>query len=503
MNLEALVVWLVVILLVAGLVGSWIIVRFAHAEVQRVQDSAEPNAISVHDLFYAFRDRLHKRRDGGIDPNELDEALWILRNGFEASVAFPRFAANAAVYVGLLGTLLGLSVAVGNLSQSMPSQAALFDMGLYLRSSRHALSGFGSAFASALSGVLVTLLLSWTLAKYDRSVQVCLTKLANHALQLYPNASLAARPETPQEFAEQLAGSLGTVNETLSLLLKAVVESNAQQAEVLTKHRELVDASIASFQKVSETAVSEFRARLAEQTTAYQVIRDTIRESADDATRQLTSVADATKVASEEIKEAIAAAQRQREETEASIMGLGEAAELIKDSTDLMVDNLKAAGQLSEVVGDAATQLQALSGQTQAAFLAHEKYLAAQTSDFKDLFGDQIARSDAVTNRLAEAVEGHQKFVELALVELTGASTTLETGRFLITDETQFREVVEKLQRLEQRLDAQGERPQPMPTVDLSPVVFAIREAETRIRQDVVGRPVSHRRRGWKFWEKR
>ncbi|HSI74150.1 MAG TPA: hypothetical protein VK934_13315 [Fimbriimonas sp.] len=84
-----------------------------------------------------------------------------LTDSISQQVTGARSVAAAAVYIGLAGTLLGLTFAVYGLRGLRTDAEQLKDQILAV------VSGFGGSFTCALCGIVVTVALSWRLARFD------------------------------------------------------------------------------------------------------------------------------------------------------------------------------------------------------------------------------------------------------------------------------------------------------------------------------------------------
>lgn len=174
-----------------------------------------------------------------------------IERDFEDRAIVTRTIANLAVYVGLLGTLVGLIAVVVNLN-SIPTIASPQDLKNFGNSIRNMFGSFGWAFGSAVGGILVTVVLSACLNAYDKKSAHLAQQIESFAIQYILPASYKAQetgaPASNQEIARQLIEDMRQVMREAHANLGPVSKEMADTATSLKE-------AAASSHKLTELAL--------------------------------------------------------------------------------------------------------------------------------------------------------------------------------------------------------------------------------------------------------
>ena len=216
----------------------------------------------------------------GVSPAAVEAMVRLKGQHFASLVSVPRLVAQLGVYIGLCGTVIGLTLTAwswqpsttgssgpgsAQVAESLPAtdegsgggdtqgQSPAAD-------SSRATGGFAVAFVSALGGVLATILVSWGLHRYDERVDELereLTKRALHRLSVHDTASVLAEQMKPV-LEELIARGERTVAET----------------------KRVADEALTSMQQTHREAVQAFASTLADQSRVVEEIRQGVEAAA-------------------------------------------------------------------------------------------------------------------------------------------------------------------------------------------------------------------------------
>jgi|GEM_PF-3670828 len=216
----------------------------------------------------------------GVSPAAVEAMVRLKGQHFASLVSVPRLVAQLGVYIGLCGTVIGLTLTAWSWqpsttgsSELRSTQAAEGQPASAEQSgggdaqgqppatdSSRATGGFAVAFVSALGGVLATILVSWGLHRYDERVDELereLTKRALHRLSVHDTASVLAEQMKPV-LEELIARGERTVAET----------------------KRVADEALTSMQQTHREAVQAFASTLADQSRVVEEIRQGVEAAA-------------------------------------------------------------------------------------------------------------------------------------------------------------------------------------------------------------------------------
>lgn len=126
----------------------------------------------------------------------------------EDRILTARSIANMAVYGGLLGTLIGLAMAVIQLN-SVPAIQTPEDIKVFGEATREVFGSFGWAFTSAGMGILVTLFLGYVVARYDAAVSQVSSSVETFCVEvIMPTAQLVSKSQSATSLNELLAAMI-------------------------------------------------------------------------------------------------------------------------------------------------------------------------------------------------------------------------------------------------------------------------------------------------------
>lgn len=206
-----------------------------------------------------FISNLIQQGRSGVVQVDIDGALGDTSNRLSGLIVWPRFYAQLAVYIGLLGTIFGLWLALGNL-QGATQIHDESTLRAFASSTRDLLGSLQGAFFSALAGVLVTTLLGWRVQHFDRASdryveeldrfarQKLLSKLEGLRLELLPQSGL----EAAQLIVTQLDKTLVSFTRSWAERFKTLAEETTRLAESGEGFRESTKALEASADTLAE-----------------------------------------------------------------------------------------------------------------------------------------------------------------------------------------------------------------------------------------------------------
>ena len=239
--------------------------RWLDAESIRIENEPIETYLQKIDPDYTetgmFISVIEQQAKSGMIKVDLESALADVENRLLGSMAWPRFYAQIAVYIGLLGTILGLWLALASLqgATDIHDEATLKS---FASSIRELLGSLQGAFVSALAGVLVTSVLGWKIQYFDRSTQQYVDRLDKFARQqLLPNlesSRLGMLPQSGLEAAQlivtQLDKSLGTFTRLWAERFKLLADETARMEESNTQLRTSIQSLSQSVGSMSHLA---------------------------------------------------------------------------------------------------------------------------------------------------------------------------------------------------------------------------------------------------------
>jgi uncharacterized protein YukE len=146
----------------------------------------------------------------------------------EGRPASARGISNLAVYIGLLGTLVGLTLAVRVLRE-FPRIERLEDLKLFGDLTKDMFANFGVAFISAGTGIVATLVLAPLVAKYDKRAAGLAGNLESLCAEvIMPTAMVCrqrAKPTSSEDMLQKLLKIFGEVSEEAMTRMGAVAKT--------------------------------------------------------------------------------------------------------------------------------------------------------------------------------------------------------------------------------------------------------------------------------------
>ncbi|MEJ5169401.1 MAG: hypothetical protein WHU10_00275 [Fimbriimonadales bacterium] len=448
----------------------------------------------------------------GVTPAAVGTLVSLKGEEFASRVPFTRISAQLGVYIGLLGTVLGLAFTAWQWSPSTGGATAASPAG--------ATTGFAVAFLSALAGVLTTILLSALLHGYDNLVERLeqeLTRRALDRLSMHDTASrlaeemqpqferlvdelgrmmdemrrvsdkaLESMRQTHQEAVEKFSTTLADQSKVVEQIRQGVEEAANGSIELLGRLSQSVSQGLADvgaeFGKAATKAVNDMvQASLKEQTEAIGRLEETlanvdafskeasnaVMEAAQNAARGAASEAMAAqRQAIDELRRALEEAQAQSDQLREAVNQLSAAtssAAGVPESLQLAVGSLdKLTGRLQEV----ATQVNAVSGNLTGASDAFES-LRANLREVAGHFADRVKELEDLQQKALEARQQTlreqqvdlqetaaklQTFVGLAIHAIYDALPVSEADPYLIAGRERFDELSERLEELRNAL---------------------------------------------------
>lgn len=188
-----------------------------------------------------------------VDQSFLDDEV---EAGFDIPLSALRSKAGIAVLIGLAGTLTGLSFGVQNLQMALPKPGQTLNIGEFSDKMGATISGFGSAFYSALAGVVVAVLIGLLAAH----MQAATAAFALHFRTFSRTTLLRRFFEDPQQTLfgkqlQQLAQAVRGLNQRLpsaEALTQSVDNLNSLNATLMQSATNVTQAYDRSISKLDK-----------------------------------------------------------------------------------------------------------------------------------------------------------------------------------------------------------------------------------------------------------
>jgi hypothetical protein len=361
------------------------------------------------DIMKRFRKRLELVANTRTPGALVDEAVSVVEDYLESKVFWARFIGNAGVYLGLLGALIGLAASAVSI-RSDSGQTVDKQLGQILTSSQEMISGFGWAFGAAIAGLVTTLFLNLLLTRYDRRSETCLDLLQGIALESIGGITESTKRDDPLAAIRE---PITRMADAVAPLANQIARLNESQIEFARRHEAFVASSAKNLREVTDAAIESFSAQLVEVADVYSEIRRDVLQASQSSQAEFKALVEATQIASREIVASITANEMQRKELESNIVGLAEAADVIKGSLSSMRENLDGYAKLTDVVRDISGNLNSLTGEIRtlsADFRSSLQEMQSQNTSDVDRARQSIAAS---TEKVVEIVDRHQRYAEL------------------------------------------------------------------------------------------
>lgn len=329
----------------------------------------------------------------GVSPAAVEAMVRLKGQDFASKVSWPRLVAQLGVYVGLCGTVIGLTLTAWSWqpsttgsSELRSTQAAEGQPASAEQSgggdaqgqppatdSSRATGGFAVAFVSALGGVLATILVSWGLHRYDERVDELereLTKRALARLSVHDTASVLAEQMKPV-LEELIARGERTVAET----------------------KRVADEALTSMQQTHREAVQAFASTLADQSRVVEEIRQGVEAAAGRSVELMGRLSESVSRGLDDVGKSFGEAAAR-----AASQVAGEMAKSALETQARAIERLEAAMSRTEAFGEEAAEAAA-----QAAAEAAKSALEVQTRAIGRL-EDALARTEAFGDAAAASV---------------------------------------------------------------------------------------------------
>ena len=213
------------------------------------------------------------------------------------SYPFARFLAQASVYLGLGGALVGLGSAVNRLSSTKGART-LDEVNAFVGSVTSVVANFGDAFKSALAGVIATLILSYLIALVEARRDALAAEVETIIRDRLLKKAGAERRVDPA--FEQLRNAVQELSRLFQNLAPALTQSAEHIRHTAQVGAQVMDEAAGRLKTVG----SEFR-------EAQQGLRDALTEGAEKIEAAATSVAGQLSASAEEAAGAIAGGARE------------------------------------------------------------------------------------------------------------------------------------------------------------------------------------------------
>ncbi|MFN3683152.1 MAG: hypothetical protein ACK41F_04365 [Fimbriimonadaceae bacterium] len=386
----------------------------------------------------------------GISPSAVEAMVRLKGQHFASLVSASRLVAQLGVYIGLCGTVVGLTItawtwkpsaagstltAADQPAVSADAEAAEGQSPSAPEDPSQATGGFAVAFLSALAGVAATVILSWKLHGYDDRVDALereLTKRALERLSMHDAASVLAQQ------------------------MKPVLEELIQRGErTVAETKRVADEALTSMQQTHQEAVRAFSATLADQSRVVEDIRQGVEAAADRSVELLGRLSESVSKGLDDVGRSfgkaaaeaasLAAAEMARSSLEVQTRAIGRLEEALANANAFGEEAAQAAGRaatdaarsavavqaeaverLREALdrADAFSQvaanavMQAAKGAAERAARDASEAQAEALRQLRQALLDSIDRSDELRRAVAELVQG-----------AAGVSQTVEVAR--------------------------------------------------------------------------
>ncbi len=341
----------------------------------------------------------------------------------ETRLSTARTIGNLYVYIGLLGTLIGLTSAVGYF-KDIPGMKTSDDVFRAGQQIGQALGGFRTAFTSAILGVLLTVIFVMVTQSLETKLENILDNLRKKYLEFTKTGVGASSSDPVARLLQPTIEAILGVQGQLSTLIDSIEQTNARQEAAAGEHAALVKQAGDNLTRIADAAIEGFATRLSDQVSMFAEIRDSVQAASLAAQNQLASLVEATKTVSSEIIAAIESANRQRVETDQNVYSLASAAEKISVSVDKLTPYLETGIGLEKAMRHTAEQLE---GTVSNLNIASEKFEMAGTSltdRLKEYVESQGKLFTDLGTAICEQSERQQEFYS----DLAGAAIDLPTA---------------------------------------------------------------------------
>jgi len=303
--------------LVYGLAHCWLCLATAHDDLmlaQRALPVGPPTlalakkAVESGDEFALALGEFLRHNEIELDVAAVDVAVRKATRQWYERACRPRSFAGNAVYVGLAGTLLGLTVAVTSLSNLAGDSAELRGQILGV------IGGFSGSFYCALAGVVATVVTSRLLSGYDAAVDQY-----DHLVEDYLSGSLlprikseldAKRRREHKEEVTQLAEAVRTaIREGVSDVAKEMRVGNEILQTMVNESKTNGDETRKCIDELADmvSQVREDHEQIVEATTLLETTAQRV-EKGSEGLGLVQPVLDAIKAGMESIKPMLAGA---------------------------------------------------------------------------------------------------------------------------------------------------------------------------------------------------
>jgi hypothetical protein len=369
----------------------------------------------------AARESIRKRVAGGASSGVPKQVAEQVVDEFGSGAAVCRSVAASAVYVGLAGTLIGLTFAVtgfrslGSDTETLKTQILVI------------VGGFGSAFVSALFGVLVTLQLSWQLNRFDEKLEGFERELERYlAEEVMPSVATA----TGNALADSIVRGM---REALSVEIGKVANVFANGIAALRQTAQTTEEAFARVKATNEALLGLIG--------KFELAASTINSNAGQMQEVMGQLKDATEKLRIVVKPIHNTATSMDEWLAKQVKAIEGLEPLLKNSAGFSLAVVKASESISSFVGASEGVSQGVRDSLVASDARLEASMQLQTAELRSVvgsFADELGRLRSLLSQYSEMLHAMPLSVPAAALmrDLNGAVT--ETKELQYRDANQI-----------------------------------------------------------------
>ncbi len=482
---------LAALLLVAGTVYVVVIEILAiralreETEAVKVWRPGSVNSPSADRVYRGIRALVERRQ--AIDPAGLADIA--SEEAIPVRIGIARFFSQSAVYIGLVGALLGLREAVGLFGN--PNVRSSEEVQQFVQRASDVLGNFGNAFWAAIAGVIATVVTQAFLAEIDRLREELARLLEEVAYAKMLEAAGAGSSLDPtfeelRKVSNQLAASIASVVPALNTIQEKL-QATAVTAEAIARSSKvslegvrdefraaqvgLTDALSAGAKEL-EGAANNAADRLGSATQiGAEVIASAVRDGSQAIHAEIATISESRNVTEESLAETKASLLIVQKQTVAMSEAVQRAALVLEDSGSVQqivkeaADAARAvpAGIRAEVNDVLTSILQRIDTQTERTndvLVSLGKRLDELESFFTEI-ADQAAelpdritreRLDGLIETAFAPVSARVSEFELQIPELQQLLSSIRAAITTSADSSPTSLLIEQLARIEQRI---------------------------------------------------
>ena len=329
-----------IILLALGIIGIFpiwkalAVVKRANTEISAWPSSKPESVVSA---VFRTVSNLVNRGEPAAGPEICEAAL---DQVLPSRLAFSRFMAQASVYIGLGGALLGLSQSIRKIRG--PQVRTMAEIDTFVKTISEVLQNFSGAFYCALAGIFVTVVLNALLTSLDGRFDATIHRLESLLRsQMLEKAGAGKRSDPAFDALKEVAVNLNAMFNRLEPALENVISRLEHTSKGLV---EMIDAASHGLGLVKDEfleARNGFSEALSEGAKAIEEssarIGSTLAEAATSAAEQISSsTRDGAEVIKLEIQNALAT-QKNLEEVSVQLASvISRSEEYLKSLNDIL-----------------------------------------------------------------------------------------------------------------------------------------------------------------------